>query len=121
MSVYHYYRPTQRSLFNELMEDFGRIDRHLVPFCQGRTSSEINLDGRTLTIQGEQEVKNDSGYSKKSFSRVIILPEDVDVAAVVSNLSEDGKLSIEAPKKEAIQGRSIPIQKQEALQQNSSQ
>ncbi|CAO4380778.1 unnamed protein product [Caenorhabditis nigoni] len=144
MSVYHYYRPTQRSLFNELMGDFGRIDRHLVPFCQGRTSSEIvntdekfavnlnvsqfkpedlkiNLDGRTLTIQGEQEVKNDSGYSKKSFSRVILLPEDVDVAAVVSNLSEDGKLSIEAPKKEAIQGRSIPIQKQESLQQNSSQ
>ncbi|CDK13498.1 SHSP domain-containing protein [Caenorhabditis elegans] len=71
---------------------------------------KINLDGRTLSIQGEQELKTDHGYSKKSFSRVILLPEDVDVGAVASNLSEDGKLSIEAPKKEAVQGRSIPIQ-----------
>ncbi|EFP05329.1 hypothetical protein GCK72_018405 [Caenorhabditis remanei] len=133
MSIYHYCRPTQHSIFNELMKDFGRMDRHLVPRGEGKTSSEIintdekfavnlnvsqfkpddlkiNLDGRNLTIQGEQEVKNEHGYSKKSFSRVILLPEDVDFSAVSSNLSEDGKLSIEAPKKETIQGRSIPIQ-----------
>lgn len=70
---------------------------------------KINLDGRTLSIQGEQEVKDEHGHSKKSFSRVILLPEDVDIGAVASNLSDDGKLSIEAPKKLAVQGRSIPI------------
>ncbi|EGT37618.1 hypothetical protein CAEBREN_07243 [Caenorhabditis brenneri] len=144
MSLYHYYRPTQHSFFNELMRDLGRMERHLVPVSEGRnTSSEIvntdekfainlnvsqfkpeelkiNLEGRTLSIQGEQEVKTEHGYSKKSFARVILLPEDVDFSAVASNLSEDGKLSIEAPKKEAIQGRSIPIQ-QAAVEQKPSE
>ncbi|CAI2354534.1 unnamed protein product [Caenorhabditis sp. 36 PRJEB53466] len=71
---------------------------------------KINLEGRKLTIQGEQEVKSEDGYSKKSFSRTILLPEDVDLAAVASNLTHEGVLSIEAKKLEAIQGRSIAIQ-----------
>ncbi|PIC28043.1 hypothetical protein B9Z55_020089 [Caenorhabditis nigoni] len=139
MSLYHYFHPAQRSIFNELMRDFGRMDRQMVSSGGDRTSSEIvntdekfaislnvsqfkpenlriNLEGRTLTIQGDEEVKTDHGYSKKSFSRVVLLPEDVDFSAVASNLSEDGKLSIEAPKKETIQGRSIPIQQAAAIE-----
>uniref|UniRef100_A0A1I7UVS1 SHSP domain-containing protein n=1 Tax=Caenorhabditis tropicalis TaxID=1561998 RepID=A0A1I7UVS1_9PELO len=145
MSLYHYYRPSQRSLFNELMKDFGLIERQFIPNSGDRTTSseivnndekfginlnvsqfkpedlKINLDGRTLTIQGDQEVKTENGYSKKSFSRVILLPEDVDASKVASNLSEDGKLSIEAPKKESIQGRSIPIQQTAAVEEKPAQ
>uniref|UniRef100_A0A8R1EA13 SHSP domain-containing protein n=1 Tax=Caenorhabditis japonica TaxID=281687 RepID=A0A8R1EA13_CAEJA len=75
----------------------------------------INLDGdgRKLTIQGDQVVETKYGNSKKSFTRIIFLPDDVDYAAVASNLTEDGKLSIEAPKKEVLQGRSIPIRQLE--------
>uniref|UniRef100_A0A1I7UKD8 SHSP domain-containing protein n=2 Tax=Caenorhabditis tropicalis TaxID=1561998 RepID=A0A1I7UKD8_9PELO len=142
MSLYHYYRPTQRSLLNEMMRDLGLIERQFISNSRDRTTSseivnndekfginlnvsqfkpedlKINLDGRTLTIQGDQEVKTENGYSKKSFSRVILLPEDVDASKVASNLSEDGKLSIEAPKKESIQGRSIPIQQTASEEKN---
>ena len=54
-------------------------------------------------------MKDEHGYSKKSFSRMILLPEDVDIGAVASNLTDDGRLSVEAPKKVAVQGRAIPI------------
>lgn len=81
---------------------------------------KINLDGRKLSIQGEQDVTNEHGHSMKSFSRVILLPEDVDVASVASSLSDDGKLSIEAPKLLPIPGRAIPIQQNPAIEHNSS-
>ncbi|CCD65662.1 Heat shock protein Hsp-16.1/Hsp-16.11 [Caenorhabditis elegans] len=144
MSLYHYFRPAQRSVFGDLMRDMAQMERQFTPVCRGSPSEsseivnndqkfainlnvsqfkpedlKINLDGHTLSIQGEQELKTEHGYSKKSFSRVILLPEDVDVGAVASNLSEDGKLSIEAPKKEAIQGRSIPIQQAPVEQKTS--
>ncbi|KAF1750659.1 hypothetical protein GCK72_017210 [Caenorhabditis remanei] len=138
MSLYHYYRPTQHSLFNELMRDFAGIDRINKNSSEISNTNEkfainlnvsqfkpenlkINLEGRTLTIQGDEEVKNEHGYSKKSFSRVILLPEDVDVSAVASNLSEDGKLAIEAPKKEVVQGRSIEIQRKEAVEEKAQE
>ncbi|CAL2045969.1 unnamed protein product [Caenorhabditis brenneri] len=78
---------------------------------------KINLEGRRLSIQGEQDVSNEHGHSTRSFSRVILLPEDVDVASVASNLSDTGRLSIEAPKLLPAQGRPIPIQ-QAAIEQN---
>ncbi|CAL2045647.1 unnamed protein product [Caenorhabditis brenneri] len=136
MSLYPFFRPRPFSVIGEMMRDMARMERQFIPisahFDVGSTTSEIvnndqkfainlnvsqfkpedlkiNLDGRTLSIQGVQEVKDEHGHSKKSFSRVILLPEDVDVGAVASNLSDDGKLSIEAPKKLAVQGRSIPI------------
>ncbi|CAI2358294.1 unnamed protein product [Caenorhabditis sp. 36 PRJEB53466] len=130
------FRPRPFSLVGEMMRDMARMERQFVPFVDRIDNSaaseivnneekfavnlnvsqfkpeqlKINLDGRKLTIQGEQEEKTEHGFSKTSFSRVILLPEDVDVAAVASNLTPDGTLSIEAKKKEAIQGRAIPIQ-----------
>ncbi|CAP36478.1 Protein CBG19186 [Caenorhabditis briggsae] len=135
MSLYPFFRPRPFSVIGEMMRDIARMERQFIPisaFEAPAAASEIvnndqkfainlnvsqfkpedlkiNLDGRTLSIQGEQEVKDEHGHSKKSFSRIILLPEDVDIGAVASNLSEDGKLSIEAPKKIAVQGRSIPI------------
>ncbi|EFO87045.1 hypothetical protein CRE_19383 [Caenorhabditis remanei] len=69
---------------------------------------KIQLDGRELKIEGCQESKSEHGYSKRSFSRMILLPEDADLTAVKSAISNDGKLQIEAPKK-ANTSRSIPI------------
>ncbi|CAI2358290.1 unnamed protein product [Caenorhabditis sp. 36 PRJEB53466] len=117
------FRPRPFSLVGEMMRDMARMERQFVPFVDridNSAASEIvnneekfavNLNvSQKLTIQGEQEEKTEHGFSKTSFSRVILLPEDVDVAAVASNLTPDGTLSIEAKKKEAIQGRAIPIQ-----------
>ncbi|CAP36477.1 Protein CBG19185 [Caenorhabditis briggsae] len=69
---------------------------------------KIQLDGRELKIEGTQESKSEHGYSKRSFSKMILLPEDADLTSVQSAISNDGKLQIEAPKK-ANTSRSIPI------------
>uniref|UniRef100_A0A8R1HVZ8 SHSP domain-containing protein n=1 Tax=Caenorhabditis japonica TaxID=281687 RepID=A0A8R1HVZ8_CAEJA len=130
MSVYRFFGP-RPTFFGELMER----ERHFSPFAASDSSEitntadkfsvnlnvsqfkpeelKINLDGRKLTIQGDQVVETKYGNSKKSFTRILLLPDNVDFAAVASNLTEDGKLSIEAPKKEVLHGRSIPIQQLE--------
>uniref|UniRef100_A0A1I7UKD7 SHSP domain-containing protein n=1 Tax=Caenorhabditis tropicalis TaxID=1561998 RepID=A0A1I7UKD7_9PELO len=69
---------------------------------------KIHLDGRELKIEGTQETKSEHGYSKRSFSKMILLPEDADVSAIHSAISNDGKLQIEAPKT-AKTSRSITI------------
>ncbi|VDO30037.1 unnamed protein product [Haemonchus placei] len=75
----------------------------------------VNLEGRVLTVEGKQEVNEEHGYSLRSFVRQWTLPKDVDVEKLQSSITEDGKLSIEAPKlapQPAIgRGKSIPIQK----------
>lgn len=68
----------------------------------------IQLDGRELKIEGVQETKTEHGHAKRSFSRMILLPEDVDLTHLKSAISNEGKLQIEAPKK-ANTSRSIPI------------
>ncbi|CAI2354535.1 unnamed protein product [Caenorhabditis sp. 36 PRJEB53466] len=70
---------------------------------------KIDLNGRELIIEGEQETKSKHGYSKRSFSKMILLPEDADLTALKSAISNDGKLQIEAPKKSNGSSRSIPI------------
>ncbi|PIO53800.1 Hsp20/alpha crystallin family protein [Teladorsagia circumcincta] len=72
---------------------------------------KVNLDGRTLTIEGKQEITEGSNYTSRSFLRRWTLPEDVDVEQIRSNLTENGQLAIEVPKaKPAANSRSIPIQ-----------
>ncbi|RCN39222.1 Hsp20/alpha crystallin family protein [Ancylostoma caninum] len=72
----------------------------------------VNLDGRTLTIEGKQEIKEDDSYCLRSFTRQLELPEDVDVEQIRSTITEDGRLSIEASKMANLDvaGRDIPIQ-----------
>ncbi|KAL6725296.1 hypothetical protein Aduo_007358 [Ancylostoma duodenale] len=75
---------------------------------------KVNLDGRNLTIEGKQEIKEENGYSMRSFVRQWVLPENVDLDAIKSSLTDSGRLSIEAPKfakPEAETGRSIPIER----------
>ncbi|KAK6046478.1 Hsp20/alpha crystallin family protein [Cooperia oncophora] len=59
---------------------------------------KVNIEGRQLTIEGKEEVKDENGYSMRSFVRQWMLPENVDLDAVRSSLSDNGQLSIEAPK-----------------------
>ncbi|RCN39223.1 Hsp20/alpha crystallin family protein [Ancylostoma caninum] len=73
----------------------------------------VSLDGRTLTIEGKQEIKEDDSYCMRSFTRQWELPEDVDMEQIRSTLSEDGRLAVEASKMAnlALSGRNIPIQR----------
>ncbi|KAK6745054.1 hypothetical protein RB195_011640 [Necator americanus] len=80
---------------------------------------KVNLDGRNLTIEGKQEVKEENGYSMRSFVRQWVLPGNVNLDAIKSSLTDSGRLSIEAPKivkPEAETGRSIPIERVSAKQ-----
>ncbi|PIO69835.1 Hsp20/alpha crystallin family protein [Teladorsagia circumcincta] len=73
---------------------------------------KVNIDGRTLTIEGKQEITECSNYTSRSFLRRWTLPDGVDVEQIRSTLTENGQLAIEVPKaKPAITARSIPIQK----------
>nr|CDJ87951.1 Heat shock protein Hsp20 domain containing protein [Haemonchus contortus] len=73
---------------------------------------KVNIDGRILTVEGKQEVKEGSSYTSRSFLRQWTVPEGVDVEQIRSTLSDNGHLAIEVPKaKPAITSRSIPIQK----------
>ncbi|VDO65428.1 unnamed protein product [Haemonchus placei] len=40
---------------------------------------KVNIDGRTLTVEGKQEVKEGSSYTSRSFLRQWTVPEGVDV------------------------------------------
>ncbi|KAL6725270.1 hypothetical protein Aduo_007334 [Ancylostoma duodenale] len=74
---------------------------------------KVDLDGRVLRIEGKQEVQEKDGYSMRTFVREWALPENVDVEKIKSSMTEDGHLSIEAPKmtKPSITSKSIPIEK----------
>ncbi|KAE9416646.1 hypothetical protein Angca_006780, partial [Angiostrongylus cantonensis] len=74
---------------------------------------KVNIDGRFLTIEGKEELKEENGYSMRAFTRQFVLPEDVNLEAIRSSLTDDGKLSVEAPKLTkplGSAGRSIPIE-----------
>ncbi|XGW23723.1 hypothetical protein V3C99_005719, partial [Haemonchus contortus] len=47
---------------------------------------KVNLDGRTLTVEGRQEVKEGSSYTSRSFLRQWTVPEGVDVEQIRSIL-----------------------------------
>ncbi|KAL6730635.1 hypothetical protein Aduo_001590 [Ancylostoma duodenale] len=74
---------------------------------------KVGLHGRTLMVEGKQEVKEEGAYSMRCFTRRWVLPEEVDVEQIRSSLTEDGRLAIEAPKiiKPDTTARSIPIEK----------
>ncbi|XP_037747816.1 heat shock protein 30C-like [Chelonia mydas] len=76
----------------------------------------VRLAGRKLTVTGKQEKKTESGAGVRSHEyreirRETLLPEAVDVQALLCSLSQDGQLCIEAPPLAlpAAEGRAVPI------------
>lgn len=64
----------------------------------------IKTVDNTVVVHGKHEERRDEqGYVSREFTRRYVLPDDVDPAQVVSSLSRDGVLTIEAslkPKEE---------------------
>ncbi|PIO69837.1 Hsp20/alpha crystallin family protein [Teladorsagia circumcincta] len=71
----------------------------------------VHLEGRELTIEGKQEHKTENGAIHRSFNRKWLLPENVDLQAVRTQLDDKGHLSVEAPKNAEghEKRRTIPI------------
>ncbi|CAI2358289.1 unnamed protein product [Caenorhabditis sp. 36 PRJEB53466] len=109
-----YWRDADHNSFNfsdtlgELVNDASKFSVQMDVSHFKPEEVKIELNGRELKIEGEQETESEHGYSKRSFSKMILLPEDTDLTALKSAISNDGKLQIEAPKK-TNSSRSIPI------------
>nr|CDJ80485.1 Heat shock protein Hsp20 domain containing protein [Haemonchus contortus] len=71
----------------------------------------VNVEGRELTIEGKQEHKSENSAIYRSFTRKWLLPENVDLEAIRTQLDDKGHLSVEAPKNTEghERKRTIPI------------
>ncbi|XP_065256271.1 heat shock protein 30C-like, partial [Emys orbicularis] len=76
----------------------------------------VRVDGRKLTVTGKHEKKtaSEAGVSSHEYREIrreTLLPEDVNVEAVLCSLSQDGQLCIEVPHLAlpAAEGRVVPI------------
>nr|QCC88565.1 heat shock protein 18.8 [Sitophilus oryzae] len=70
-------------------------------------------DANTIEIEAKHEEKQDDhGFISRHFVRRFVLPKGHDLKSVVSNLSEDGVLTVTAPRKrqEIAQEKTIPIE-----------
>ncbi|PIO77177.1 Hsp20/alpha crystallin family protein, partial [Teladorsagia circumcincta] len=73
---------------------------------------KVSIDGRTLTVEGKQEITEGSNYTSRSFLHRRTLPEDGDVDQIRSTLTEFGQLAIEVLKlKPTVTVKTIPIRK----------
>lgn len=74
---------------------------------------EVKVKDNKLTVRAEhKEGTAETGYVQREYFRQYTLPEDVDIRQVRSYLSEDGMLSLDAPRLQLIDAgeRVIPIQ-----------
>ncbi|KAK6057607.1 Hsp20/alpha crystallin family protein, partial [Cooperia oncophora] len=56
----------------------------------GPDELKVNINGRTLTVEGKQEVKEDSSYTSfRSFLRQWTLPEGVGAEQIGSSLTDE--------------------------------
>lgn len=78
--------------------------------CTAPTATFIT--GRTLTICGQAVVETENSKSSHEMSMEYQLPEDVELEALESSLSNEGLLTVEAPRNPAVSPeapKSIPI------------
>lgn len=60
---------------------------------------KVTVDNGYLVVDGKHEERSDEhGFISRHFTRRYKIPEDVDSKALVSKLSSDGVLSLQAPK-----------------------
>jgi crystallin alpha B len=104
----------QRSGTSEVTNDENKFVVKLD--CKHFKPEEITVKtiGNDLVIHGKHEDKLDgNGWVKREFTRRYALPDGCEAEKVVSNLSSNGMLSIEAPKKPLPQleekKREVPI------------
>ncbi|CAF3322663.1 unnamed protein product [Rotaria socialis] len=57
----------------------------------------VKVEGRTLIVKGDRQLKAGNATESKQFNRELTLPEFIDVKTLQSYLSDDGMLTMEAP------------------------
>ncbi|VDM76346.1 unnamed protein product [Strongylus vulgaris] len=81
----------------------------------------VDLDGRVLKIQEKHEIKQENGYSMRTFVRQWMLPENIDIVDDDSKLAVSLNVAEFKPEELSVDldGRVLKIQgKQEIKQEN---
>ncbi|XP_041358863.1 alpha-crystallin B chain-like [Gigantopelta aegis] len=77
----------------------------------------VKVSGNRLVISGHHESKPDEhGFVSREFTREFIIPEDVDLESLTSQITEDGVLVVDALVKSSpqLEEKSIKIERQPA-------
>ncbi|KAK6010124.1 Hsp20/alpha crystallin family protein [Ostertagia ostertagi] len=108
----------------DAMRDFDRLERSIFPYWREADHSVLHVANETQQIVDDDKkfaVSLDVSqfrpeelnvpFGRASFTRKWLLPENVDLEAVRTQLNDKGHLSVEAPKKaEGHENkRTIPI------------
>ncbi|KAK6042341.1 Hsp20/alpha crystallin family protein [Cooperia oncophora] len=68
----------------------------------------VHLEGRELTIEGKQEHKSENSAIHRSFTRKWLLPENVDLEAIRTQLDDKGHLSWKRQRVSRVRRRKDP-------------
>ena len=89
------------------------------------TPEEVNvkLQGNGLVVNAEHETEQDGVYTCRHFKQYFTLPSEVDPSTLVSRLSQDGVLRIEAEKKPvaAIEVKDVEVQREEEMPESTEE
>uniref|UniRef100_A0A7I4XTD5 SHSP domain-containing protein n=1 Tax=Haemonchus contortus TaxID=6289 RepID=A0A7I4XTD5_HAECO len=103
-SIFPYWRNADQSVLHVANETQQMVDddkKFAVSLDVSQFRPEelnVQLEGRQLTIEGKQEHKTENSAIQRSFIRKYVLPENVDLEAIRTQLDDKGHLSVEAPK-----------------------
>ncbi|XP_070554517.1 alpha-crystallin A chain-like [Ptychodera flava] len=84
---------------------------------------EVTLQGNRLQIRAKQEEKAEDGYEAyREYTQRYLLPDNVDLEKLTTELSKDGLLTFEAPVEAKPTARKIPIMREDipAVENNES-
>lgn len=86
--------------FSEVKNDKDKFQVNLDVKHFAPEELSVTTGNDFVAIEGKHEEKSDEhGYISRHFKRRYMLPKEVEPASVVSRLSADGVLTVEAPKK----------------------
>lgn len=100
-----YYRPWRSSITTQDSGSTISADQEkfqVILDVQQFSPEEITVktSNGSIIVEGRhQEKRDEHGYISRHFVRRYVLPQELDIADVVSTLSSDGVLTITAPKK----------------------
>ena len=81
---------------------------------------KVKVVGNELSVSAKHESEKEGHFTSRQFNRHFVLPKDVDMSSVISRLTEEGKLLVEAERKALPppQERLISIEKDKKVTSN---
>ncbi len=79
----------------------------------------VKLQGNGLVVSAEHKTEQDGVYTCRHFKQYFTLPSEVDASTLVSRLSRDGVLTIEAERKPTVAIEDIKVERDEEMIENT--